>query len=315
MKMKSKILILASLAAITAAVPASVSAQEIESDAGPIIIEPLFEYPVAPDSIPSLAGKSEWIVEHFWDNMNFKDKAAVNQSALNDAVAVYVSPMRWCTVPAVDKSLTGLFKNLEKNPTLTLQFTRAAEEALYGPRAVYWSDPVYIRFIDFMLKNKKIPATRKERFKRHKTLMENSRIGEYPKPFDYTTVAGNPAHYGPTGVITVIEFGDPECDECRFAKLKMETDITFSGLVDKGAVNVLFVIPDPVEGWQTGMVDFSPKWHAGASDSVADIYDIRTTPSFYVISRDGKILAKNVDWRKAMQVAVEAADDNNDPAN
>ena len=115
----------------------------------------------------------------------------------------------------------------------------------------------------------------------------------------------------PTGVITVIEFGDPGCDECRYAKLKMETDVTFSNLVDKGMVNVLFIIPDPVDGWQTEMVDFSPKWHTGASDTVADLYDIRSTPSFYVIGRDGKIIVKNVDFRKAMQTAVQAADESN----
>lgn len=303
---------LAVMACLTAS-HAPASAQEIISDSAPIVIEPLFEYPVAPDSIPSLVGKSEWVVEHFWDNMDFKGKSTVDQNALNDAFSVYVSPMRWSNGPVVEKSLAKLFKNLEKNPALTLQFTRAAEESLYGPRAVYWADPIYIRFIDNMLKNKKIPEARKERFKRHKTLMENSKIGEYPKQFDYTTVAGTPAHYAPTGVITVIEFGDPGCDECRYAKLKMETDITFSGLVDKGAVNVLFVIPDPTDGWQTEMVDFSPKWHVGASDTVADIYDIRTTPSFYVIGRDGKIIAKNIGYRQAMQEAVKAANEN--PAN
>jgi hypothetical protein B2_09703 len=305
MKLKPTLFSLTIAAAL--ALPATAVAQDVVSSSAPIIIEPLFEYPVAPDSIPDLTGKSEWIVEHFWDQMDFKGKNAVDQNALNDALQVFISPMRWTSDPVVDKALNTLFKNLEKNPTLTLQFTRAAEEALYGPRAIYWSDPVYLRFIDNMLRNKKIPSARKERFIRHKRLLENSRVGDYPKAFDYTTPTGTTARYAPTGVITVIEFGDPECDDCRLAKLKMETDVTFSGLVDKGAVNVLFIIPDPSEGWQTGMVDFSPKWHAGASDTVADIYDIRSTPSFYVIGRDGKIIAKNVGYRQAMGEAVKAA--------
>ena len=44
---------------------------------------------------------------------------------------------------------------------------------------------------------------------------------------------------------------------------------------------------------------------------MADLYDIRSTPSFYVIGRDGKILVKNVDFRKAMQTAVQAAEESN----
>lgn len=298
------------LSLILAGASFAASAQ-VQSESGPIVIQPLFEYPVAPDSIPSLPGKSEWIVTHFWDSMDFQSKNTVDQIALNDAFEVYVSPMRWSSVETVDKSLLALFKKLEKNPTLTLQFTRAAEEALHGPRAIYWSDPIYIRFIDFMMKNKKIDNARKERYRLHKKLMENSKIGEQPQTFEYTTPTGTTARYMPTGVITVIEFGDPGCDECRYAKLKMETDVTFSNLVDKGMVNVLFIIPDPVDGWQTEMVDFSPKWHTGASDTVADLYDIRSTPSFYVIGRDGKILVKNVDFRKAMQTAVQASEESN----
>ncbi len=54
--------------------------------------------------------------------------------------------------------------------------------------------------------------------------------GGKPAEFDYTLPSGTTAHYRPDGVLTVIEFGDPDCDDCRFAKLKMETDVEFSEL-------------------------------------------------------------------------------------
>lgn len=290
--------------AIAAASPLAACAQE---DSEVLVIEPLFQYPQAPDTIGLLERRSDYIVEHFWDPMDFSKKESVDQNALNDAFQVYVSPMRWAKEEVTGKSIDNLIQKIRKNPVLLIQFTRAAEESLYGQRAIYWSDPVYLKFVDAMLANKKIPKARKERVLRHKQLIENSMIGDYPKPFDYTTPAGTPAHYEPTGVITVIEFGDPTCDECRYGKLKMETDVTFSDLVDRGLVNVLFVLPDPEEGWQTDMTDFSPKWHVGASDTVSDIYDIRNIPSFYVIGRDGKILAKNIDYRHAMALAVSEA--------
>ena len=152
-----------------------------------------------------------------------------------------------------------------------------------------------------------MPKERKIRYRRHKELLENSLVGESPKGFKYETPTGSIAEYRPDGVLTVIEFGDPSCDECRYAKLKMETDVTFADMVDRGIINVLFVIPDPEDGWQTTMTDFSPKWHAGASDTVSEIYDIRTTPCFYVIDRNGKILIKNADYGQAMNLAVQEA--------
>ncbi len=68
-------------------IPARLNAEVIE-------IEPLFEYPVAPEEIISLSDKSNWLMQHFWDNMDFKKKDAVNQSALNDAFRVFTLPMQ-----------------------------------------------------------------------------------------------------------------------------------------------------------------------------------------------------------------------------
>ena len=62
--------------------PACASAQEI------IEIDPLFQYPSAPEELSSIQDKSNYLVNHFWEPMDFKDKKAVDQNALNDAFKV-----------------------------------------------------------------------------------------------------------------------------------------------------------------------------------------------------------------------------------
>ena len=99
--------------------------------------------------------------------MDFKNQGALNQAAVNDAVKVYSFPMQWADKVEVDKSLDKLLAQLQKNPTLLVQFTKAAEEALYGPRANMWIDEVYLKFLSTAMKNKKISKARKERYSRH----------------------------------------------------------------------------------------------------------------------------------------------------
>ena len=246
-----------------------------------ITIEPLFEYPVAPEEIVTLSDKSNWLMQHFWDNMDFKKKAEV------------------------DKSVASLLDKIQKNPTLLLQFTKAAESSLYSERADIWIDEVYLKFLDAFLKNKKIPEIRKRRYERQMRQISNSLNGSIAPSFDFTTPTGTPGKFQPIGVFTIIEFGDPDCDDCRHAKLRMETDVRFSSLVERGLVNVLFIIPDPVDGWQTKMTDYPANWVTGASDTVSDILDLRLTPSFYVIGKDGKIMAKNVSVDQAMKIAFK----------
>lgn len=288
-------------AALLATAPAAM-AQDAAS-AQQIVIQPLFEYPVAPDSITSFHDKSDYLVEHFWDQLDFKTKKTFDQNALNHAMSVYMTPLQFCSPEAAEKSINKLIAGIAGNQVLCLQFAKAAEENLYGPRSEMWSDDLYLKFIDPLLKNKKIKKERKARYQRQATLLQNTKNGAVPPAFDYQTPDGKTSRFVPNGVITVIEFGDPDCDECRSAKLRMDTDVKFNSLIDRGLVNVLFIYVDPEEGWQTKLSGYPSKWHVGASDEVGDLYDLRSTPSIYVIDREGKVALKNISVETAMSAA------------
>lgn len=272
-----------------------------------LIIEPLFEYPVAPDEIDGLEEKADYLVEHFWDKMDFTQKTTVDQNALNDAFSVYVTPMRWADPAKTNESITRLISKIEKNPSLSIQFSKAAEEALYGTRAEFWNDEIFIRFLDNLIKCKGVKPERKLRAELLRKQLTNTMRGSVPPEFDYTRPDNSKAHYHPNGVITIIEFGDPDCDDCRFAKLKLDTNVSLSRLVEKGMVNVLFINVDPDEGWQEKLKEYPKSWHVGASDEVGEIYDLRETPSLYVIDREGKVAAKNVTVQTAIEIATAAA--------
>lgn len=278
------------------------------SAADPIIVAPLFEYIQAPDSIGSLTDRANYIVENFWSPMDFKNKQAVDQNALNDAFMVYATPMQWADLDVIDRSITKLLKQTGSNPVLALQFAKAAETAFYSVNAPFWSDSTYLKFIDSLLKNKKVKDDRKARYRRHARILNNTLVGQRPPEFDYTTAEGKIAHYHPNGVITVIEFGNPECTDCSMARLKLETDIAFSRLVEQGLVNVLFIIPDPDEGWEEKLAKYPSQWHSGVSEDVEDIYDIRQSPSIYVIDTAGHVAAKNITVEMAINMAKALAD-------
>lgn len=279
----------------------------IEQQKDIIYIHPLFEYPVAPEELVTLTEKSNWIMQHFWDSFDFSNKETVDQNALNDAFNIYAGPMLWADKKDVIKSTDDIIQKISGNPALLLQFTKAAEEILYGPRAVGMIDEVYVRYLRAITKNKKIPESRRLRYNRQLSQLENSMVEVIPPQFEFQNIYGKTEVFRP-GLLTLIEFGDPDCDDCRYAKLKMETDVDFVSLVDRGLVNVLFIIPDADEGWEKKLASYPDQWHKGASDSVADIYDIRRTPFFYVIGTDGKIISKTGDVTHAMNTASAAVE-------
>ncbi|MDE7347401.1 MAG: DUF5106 domain-containing protein [Muribaculaceae bacterium] len=269
-------------------------------DSGVMYIDPLFEYPVAPEEISEFREKCNWLAENFWNPLDLKAKEAVDQAKLNHAFKVYATTAQYADKDKVTASVDRLMKNIQKNPMLLFQITKAAEETIYGPRAEFWIDELYARILSTALANKKFPKSKRARYEKQLKQLEATMIGNYPEKFDFVRPNGDQAQFFPMSTPTIIIFGDPDCDSCRMGKLRMQSNVTFSKAVADGKVNVLFIIPDPDDDWQSKMSDFPKNWSVGASDSVSEIYDIRDIPEVYVIGADGKVINKHIGVLDAM---------------
>lgn len=307
MKIKNfaKISIMA-LAAICAsdtfAIEATDSAEVF--DRGVMYVTPLFEYPVAPDNIESFSGKCDWLAENFWKSLNVKSKDAVDQIKLNHAFSTYATTCQYATKEKVSIAIDKLMKSFQKNPSLLLQFTKAAEESIYGPRAEVWIDELYVKILRNALASKKFPKSRKPRYEYQLKILEGSMIGSTPATFDFKRPNGDAAKYFPMTTPTIIIFGDPDCDDCRRSRLRMETNVAFTKAISDGKLNVLYIIPDPTDGWEKKVNGFPRNWTIGASETVADLYDMRQSPEIYVIDANGKIVEKHIDTLRAMEKSL-----------
>ena len=271
-----------------------------------IEISPLFEYPVAPDGMESLEDRCNFIVKNFWDKFDFKRKDAIDQYALNEAFGVYASTMRYASRKVVDQSVDKLLGKLSGNPGLQLQFSKAAEENLYGPRADFWSDDLYLKFLDSLIKNKKIKDSRKSRFINQANSIRGSEVGNTAPSFEFTDKDGGQKNYFPMSTPTVIIFGDPTDTDWKIARLKMESNLKFRDAVDKGKINVLYILPTEVDNWQQNVANYNSHWTIGKSSTVSDNYDTRLNPSIYVIGSDGKISKKFPSLFEAMETVLES---------
>lgn len=282
------------------AVPFAVSAQNQET----IEIEPLFEYPMAPEDIPTLQGKSNYLMDHFWDKMNFKVKGALDQNAVNDAIKVFVTPLRWADKDKADMAINKLIDKISKNPTLLLQFTKAAEEAIYSPRADVWIDEVYIKFLQALVKNKKVPESRRLRYSEQLKTLENTLIGNLAPEFTFTAPGGEKKTYMPMSTPTLIIFGNPKSADWRLARLRMETNVTLRQAIEKGKANILYIVPFVSDSWEVDTNGYSNSWTVGNAPEISTIYDNRIIPSIYVIGKDGKIVNKNVTLDEALSTLL-----------
>lgn len=279
--------------------------QNQDIDYGVTYVEPLFEYPIAPEELSDFTAKCDWLAENFWNPLDVKNQNAVDQLKLNHAFQVYATTAQYAAKDKVNAALDKLLKNIQKNPTLLVQFTKAAEETIYGPRAEVWIDELYVKILKSALASKKFPKTRRARYESQLKQLENTLVGGIPAMFEFKRANGDDARYFPMSTPTIIIFGDPGCEDCRMACLRLETNVAFNKAVNDGKLNVLYIIPDADEGWEKEVTGYPKTWAVGASDTVAEIYDLRDIPDIYLIDADGTIIAKHIGVMTAIQKSLE----------
>lgn len=271
------------------------SASDTVATAGPVTIPALFEYPVAPDNLPDIKSRGNWLMQNFWGSFDFS-QPSVSQAALDHAFNVFVSPLRWADPDVAETAIDNLVKTLQKHPPMLFQFTKAAEHNLYTDRAEMWVDGAYLKFVDALLANKKISDIRKARYKAQKAQLSTSLIGGKMPPFSYVTPSGKEQKLEFTTPFTVIEFGDPFCTECAMYKVNLESFPELNRMIADGQLSIYYIVPDAesVDGWERQLAVYPSAWYRGAGKGLDEIYDMRQTPSVYLLGADGTIIDKYI---------------------
>ncbi len=270
----------------------------------PIIIEPIFEYPTPPEEFEGLTERSNYLMDHFWDSFDFTRKTAVDQNALNDAFGVFTTAMRYAEKSKALSGIDGIIKKLKGNPVLLLQFTKSAEESLFGPRADIWSDEAYLPFLKAVTSDKSISDIRSQRYRMQLDMLKRNAPGAKLPEVRLTLRNGRQMDFEPNAPLTLIEFGNPGCEDCQFARLKLEMATDVAEMIDAKEMEMVFIVADAVPEEQTELLrqfaELPDGWTAGICYGGDEIFDIRSNPCFYLVGADKKIIAKNMDVTRAV---------------
>lgn len=294
MKIKTLVIVIMFVCAI-----ANLGAQESKSHQ--ITLSALFEYPTVPEDIEDWTERNNWLIENFWKDFDFKQKS-VGQIQLDHAFKTWTVPMRFANKNVVLKTTDKLLSKLSKNPTLLYQFTKSAEETLYSSKSEIWIDEVYVKFLQTIVKNKKIDEIRKVRYKDQLTKLNNSLMGNTIPDFCYINRNGEYVDFKPIAQYSIIEFGHPDCTDCQISKIHLESDVILDRLLNEGKVEIFYIISDlDNEDWQNMVADYPKNWNVGASEDAEDIFDIRLSPTFYIVDYQKKIILKNAPVKEVIQ--------------
>lgn len=258
----------------------------------------LFQLPIVPENITTLQDRSDYLVEHYWDFCDL-GKAFSQRDKMAAAFDVYLSLMPYASAEKVFDSVDKFMDKIKKGPDV-LFIADLAEQKLYGDSAEYASDELYLKFLDKVVANKKVDKNFKLRYRHQQRVLSQSQIGMAAPEFAYIDIDGHKGRFvnDSTKIGTMLFFNDPDCTSCSMARLRLDADVQATRLTSEGYLDIYSVYPgEPDDQWKSMAAEYPASWHNVASPTVDEIYDLRHSPSFYLINPDGKILFKtdNVD--------------------
>jgi thiol-disulfide isomerase/thioredoxin len=275
------------------------------------------EVPEAP-SIPIVNGKADslypyrYVKDHYWDNVVFNDNRLLRtpffENKLDEYFRNYVSREPDSIINEVQYMLTVAKTGKEIYPFLLFKFTNK-----YISPEFMGQDKVFVHlYQNFFAKGDTIllnDASKKSLRERAYSLMANQ-LG-LPAPILVLNDANEKRFslYNTKAAYTFVVFWDPTCSHCKIEIPKLDSMYKANWIrkdVKVIAVNInnkekvawkTFINEHQLTQWinayQTDE-DYNKEIAEGRPTTIRQLYDVFKTPTFYLLDKDKKIVAKNL---------------------
>jgi peroxiredoxin len=257
------------------------------------------EIPPVPAGEDSVRFRYEYYKNHFWDGISIADPGLLRSPLLHNKIMDYldnvVIQQADTVINEVEKLIQIAKKNDEAYRYLLISLTNKYESS-----PIMGFDKVFVYLVDNYYLTNQAPwtdaATIKKLEERAASIRPNF-IGNPAPPFVLQDSIGtNYDLYGVNAKYTVLYFYDPDCGHC-----KKSTPLLYEAYAELQTKSVeVLAICTTTDGkrWKEFINEFDLNWinlaDLNSRTNVKYYYDVRSTPTVYILDQDKKILLKKV---------------------
>lgn len=257
---------------------------------------PLFPYPTAPDDIPSLTGKCNYLVYNFWDRCNIKESFS-SLNRLNDAFGMWAGFMPYASADTVHLAIDNYLKKVEKEAPKSLpEVGKMARNWFHCDTAKFYSDELYMQFCETLSKAKKVPNAEKAKYAAEYKVLSSSSVGQIVPQFQFVQPDGAKSDFGSVIASRIVLFiNDPDCFDCTLAKARLSADNNTNSLIDAGLLKVVSIFPgEPTEEWKAEAAKYPANWIVGACENIDEYFNLDEMPAIYWLDGRHKVIGKEI---------------------
>lgn len=251
--------------------------------------------PEVPAGMVTPEQRADFLSLHFWDAMQWQNpKQGGDTLFIEQSFANYIPVMSYATPEGVKAAVESLLNAAQKAGRDRLDLIwYVAEKYLYQADSPMRNEDVFIHFADWALP-RRYQAERVTEIR--KDILKNA-PGTMAPDFSFRLTDGRTGRISDyRGRHLLIMFYEPDCQECLKAEKQMTESAELKQLLSSGQMQLLLVyIGDEEKLWREHARLLPSTWPVAIAspEEVDDLYNIRATPSFYLLKPDGRIRKKD----------------------
>ncbi len=254
--------------------------------------------PTVPASLRTPRERAAYILEHFWDAMDFTDTLRSRDAAfVEQNFANFASVFPHADTAVVRRAAAQLLRRAEHDTAGYLLLAETAEKYLYEPFSPIYDEGHYSFFLDELLRTQRLDASEKIRYRYQQQAIAKNRPGSRAADFTYLDRDGRRRTlHGTPGQRLLVLFYDPECPHCDEVLELLRSDARLAAAIAAGDISVLAIFADGDRAsWPQSAKGIPAAWSAGLDLTGVqehDRYVLRNLPALYLLDRDRTVLLK-----------------------
>ncbi len=283
-----------------------VSAKAAVADSGQVGVAGQLPLPEVPAALRDPQARGAYIVEHFWDGMDFGNRnLSLDTAFMEQSFANFASLFEVSGDDAVRQGMLSLVERASADAEACAFLAYVAEKYLYDPNSPMLDERSYIRFAEALTGNAGVDAALKARPEWLLGVALKNRPGSRAADFGFIDRDGKRGTLhewvrGSSSRVLVV-FYDPDCDSCNGILQALASSGRLASAIDCGELRVLAVYPgDDRELWSQSSQSFPAKWEVAIDSGRIDkeeLYVFPAMPVLYLLENDVTVIVKDMDYR------------------
>lgn len=260
----------------------------------------VFTMPAIPTMLNTPELRADYLVRHYWENINFADTNYVHHPEITEQAWVdYIDLMKLVPAKTADNALKELFAQAEKEKKCYRYLMDMADKYLYDPNSPLRNEELYISVLDALIASPVLDDTEKIRPQARRELAQKNRVGTQAIDFTYTLASGAQGTlHALKAPYTLLFINNPGCHACAETIETLEQAPTINHLIAKKELKLLSFYPDEeLDEWKKHLSDYPSEWlnSYDAKQMVQEkgIYDLKAIPTLYLLDKNKTVLLKD----------------------